>query len=577
MGAGKPRSAAARQGAGVQENLATILEAIADLRSGEVAMVQGSHVRTWAELDERAARLAGYLAGAGIGPEARVGIALGNSFEYIESVLAAFKLRAVPVNVNYRYRRDELAHVFTDAGLGALVYDGRLAEQVTAAAGACPALRAFVRAGPDPATPADAAPDIGAVSYATALTAPPQARIPRGDDHWLMYTGGTTGLPKGVLTRHSWLYRAVTGNSFGLLGQPVPDDLAELRAVTRRGGPPRIITLPASPLMHATGMYTCLGALVAGGRAVFLTGRSYDPAELAATIGRHRVDTLSLVGDAFARPLAAELDLAAADGRPYDLSSLRRIVSVGVTWSADVKVRLLAHADVVCRDVVAASEGGPFAVCETRRGDGAVTSRFVLAPGARVIDEQGNDVVPGSGAVGMLAAPATGDIGYQGDAAATARTFRVIGGQRWTVPGDLASVAADGTVIFHGRGSRVINTGGEKVFAEEVENVVLTHPAVTDAIVAGIPDERWGARIAVVAALAPGAELSLAELREHVGHELADYKRPRDLIIQPVLRRTPAGKADLAWAQQVAREAAGTAQAAGAAGTAQAAGAADGG
>jgi fatty-acyl-CoA synthase len=209
-----------------------------------------------------------------------------------------------------------------------------------------------------------------------------------------------------------------------------------------------------------------------------------------------------------------------------------------------VKLRLLAHADVLCRDAIAASEGGPFAVCETRRGDDAVTSRFVLAPGARVIDEHGRDVVPGSGAVGVLAAPAPPEISYQGDPAASARTFRVIDGRRWSAPGGL---------VFQGRGGRVINTGGEKVFAEEVENVVLTHPAVRDAIAVGVPDQRWGSRIAVVAALAPGASLDLRQLREHVGSQLAGYKRPRDLVIQPELRRTPAGKADLAWARQVAQ------------------------
>ena len=542
----------------MRTSLGTVLETVADVRQDRIALVHGQRTRTWRELDDRAARLAGYLASAGIGPQARVGIALYNSPEYIESVLAAFKLRAVPVNVNYRYRRAELEHVFTDAGIEALIYDASLDDQIAAAVPAASALRALVRAGAG-AAPA-AAPGAGAgstaaLSYADALTASALARGPRGDDHWLMYTGGTTGVPKGVRTRHSWLYKVVCSNGFGLLGQPIPGDLGELRAVLQRGqgGPPSMICLPASPLMHATGMYTCLGALVAGGQVVFLPSRSYQPDELAATIGQHRVDSLAIVGDVFARPLADALDRAAAAGRPYDVSSLRRIVSVGVTWSADVKLRLLAHADVLCRDVIAASEGGPFAVCETRRGDGAVTSRFVLAPGARLIDEHGNDVRPGSGAVGMLAAPADDEIGYAGDAAATARTFQVIGGRRWAVPGDMASLEADGTVVFQGRGSRVINTGGEKVFAEEVESVVLTHPAVRDALVVGVRDERWGARIAVVAALRPGSDLDLAALRGHVGRQLADYKRPKDLVIVPELRRSPAGKADLAWAQAMAQ------------------------
>ncbi|HZC42497.1 MAG TPA: AMP-binding protein, partial [Streptosporangiaceae bacterium] len=427
----------------MKESLATVLEAVADLRADRTAVVQGGRARSWRELDDRAARLAGYLAGtgaaadsrAGIAPQARVGIALPNSIEYLESLLAVLKLRAVPVNVNYRYRRDELVHLFTDSRMQALVYDGRLEPQVAAAAQAAPALRTLVRAGERGGPWPGAGPEPG--SFADALAAPPLARLPRGDDHWLMYTGGTTGVPKGVLTRHSWLYQVVCANGFGLLGRPVPGDLAGLRAAVAGGlaGPPAIVTLPASPLMHATGMYTCLGALVAGGEVILLTSRSYDPHELAAAIGRHRADTLSLVGDAFARPLADALDEAAAAGRPYDLSSLRRILSVGVTWSADVKLRLLGHADVLCRDAIAASEGGPFAVCETRRGDDAVTSRFVLAPGARVIDEHGRDVVPGSGAVGVLAAPAPPEISYQGDPAASARTFRVIDGRRWSAPG----------------------------------------------------------------------------------------------------------------------------------------------
>ncbi len=534
----------------MKDGFAAVLETVADIRPDRIAIVHGRDRRTWRELDERAARLAGYLAGAGAGPGSRLGIALRNGAPYLESVLAAFKLGATPVNVNYRYRRAELEHVLASAGAAALIYDAGLEEQAAAAAPAVPSLRALVRVG-EPARPLTAA-----AGYPAALAAPPLPRADRGDGYWLMYTGGTTGPPKGVLTRHSWLYQVVCANGFGLLGQPVPGSTAELRAALRRSlaGPPPMICLPASPLMHATGMYTCLGALVAGGQAVFLPSRSYDPDELAAAIGEHRVDSLAIVGDVFARPLAAALDRAAAAGRPCDLSSLRRITSVGVTWSADVKQRLLAHADVLLRDVIAASEGGPFAICETRRGEETVTSRFALAPGARVIDESGADVQPGSGQVGLLAAPADDEISYAGDAAATARTFRVIGGRRWAVPGDLASLEADGTLVFQGRGSRVINSGGEKVFAEEVEAVVLTHPAVRDALVIGVPDERWGSRIAVVAALRPGAELGLAGLRAHVGRQLADYKRPRDLIIVPELRRTPAGKADLPWARQVAQQ-----------------------
>src|SRR5258707_2124079 len=276
-----------------------------------------------------------------------------------------------------------------------------------------------------------------------------------------------------------------------------------------------MVCLPAPPLMHATGMYTKLGALLASGRVVYLTGRSYDPDELARTVAGQRADTVSIVGDVFALPLADELDRAAQEGRPYDLSSLKAVVSAGVTWSADVKRRLLEHGDFVCRDLVAASEGGPFAVSETRRGDDVMTARFTLMPGARIIDETGGDVVAGSGQVGMLAAPADDEIGYLGDDAKTAETFRRIDGKRWVGTGDLASLEADGSITFRGRGSRVINTGGENVFAEEVEQVLIEHPGVRDALVVGLPDQRWGQRVTAVVALASD-DLTADALVAHV-------------------------------------------------------------
>jgi acyl-coenzyme A synthetase/AMP-(fatty) acid ligase len=287
---------------------------------------------------------------------------------------------------------------------------------------------------------------------------------------------------------------------------------------------------------------------------VYLASKSYDPDELAATVQREQVDTVSIVGDVFARPLADALDAAEAAGRPYDLSSLRLMISVGVTWSADVKERLLRHADMVCRDLVASSEGGPYAVQETRRGDPTETARFQLFPGAQVVDDTGRPVTPGSGEIGMLAAPVDEHIAYQGDAAATAATFREFGGKRWVVPGDMASIDADGSVVFHGRGSRVINTGGEKVYAEEVEQVLLTHPAVRDAMVVGAPDQRWGSRIVAVVALRSGAQLTDEEARSYVGERLADHKRPRELVVVDQLKRSPSGKADLGWAQRLAAE-----------------------
>jgi fatty-acyl-CoA synthase len=532
----------------VRESFATVLETIADLRAERVAVSHGDVDRTWAELDERASRLAGFLTAAGVGHEDRVAIGLYNGVEYLEAVFAILKVRAVPVNVNYRYRREELVGLLSDSGAVAIFHDSSMADRLGEARADLPRLTTAVQVGTDVEVPG------WATAWDDAVRAEPAPRIERGDDGWLMYTGGTTGKPKGVWSPHSWLFRTVSANSYVLLGEPVPESLDELRDALRRLGLDRdsIVCLPAPPLMHGTGMYTSLGALVAGGRVVYLASKRYDPDELAATVERHRVTVVSVVGDVFARPLADALDRAEAEGRPYDLSSLIRMISVGVTWSADVKQRLLHHADMVCRDSVAASEGGPFAVAETRRGDSATTARFRLAPGARIVDEEGRDVVPGSGQVGMLAAPAVETIGYAGDTSATAAVFREFDGRRWVVPGDMASLEADGTVVFQGRGSRVINTGGEKVFAEEVEQLLLTHPAVRDAMVLGAPDERWGSRIVAVVALRPGATLTTEEARQFVGERLADHKRPRDLVIVDQLRRSPSGKADLAWAKLVA-------------------------
>ncbi|HXC81129.1 MAG TPA: AMP-binding protein [Trebonia sp.] len=541
----------------MRENFATVLETVADVRADHTAVTHGDRSVTWRQLDDRSSRLAGFLAGRGIGADARVAIALYNGIEYLESVFAILKLRAIPVNVNYRYQSDEMRHLFDDAQASALIFDASLTERVVAAqAGAQarpPTVHTLVRVGDAAAPPGTPVSVYEQVIGGTE----PLPRAAREAGGWLMYTGGTTGRPKGVLVSHAWLYPVVSANGFVLIGEKVPDSLDALRATTERlsARGDAIVCLPAPPLMHATGMYTSLGALLASGRVVYLTQRSYDADELARTVPAQHVDTVSIVGDVFALPLADALDRAVRDGNPYDVSSLRRILSVGVTWSADVKRRLLAHGDFVCRDLVAASEGGPFAISETRRGDSAITSRFTLMPGARVIDDSGRDVIPGSGQVGALVAPTDDEIAYLGDAAKTAETFRTFGGRRWVMTGDLASVAADGSVTFHGRGSRIINTGGEKVFAEEVEQVLIEHPGVRDALVVGVSDPRWGHRVTAVVAPEGDPGPAADALVAHVAGRLADYKKPRAIVFVPEIRRSPSGKADLRWAQAAATSA----------------------
>jgi 3-oxocholest-4-en-26-oate---CoA ligase len=553
----------------IDAGLATLLETVADVAAGHPAIVHAGRRRTWAELDDRAARLAGYLTSRGVARGGRVAIALRNGPEYVETVFAAMKLRAVPVNLNYRYREAELLQVLADSGADALVLDADLSERFAAVLATFPPPGAILRVGVPggasgggvPAVPGGGGdPLAGRVTaYEDAVAAADaMPRIDRsGEDEWLMYTGGTTGRPKGVLSTHHWLQRVALSNGYAVVGMPQPADLGDLadgtRALLVHERRPTMLIAP--PLMHATGMYNTLGTLLVAGTVVFLDSRRYDADEMAAVIGRHQVSDLSLVGDVFARPFADALDRAAADGHPYDLSTLRRMVSVGVLWSSEVKERLLRYCDAVIEDTIAASEGGPFARSVTTRGRHGVTSRFELIPGVRVIGDDGTDVVPGSGHVGRLAAPAGQDVRYLGDAAATAASFPVIDGQRYCAPGDLATIEADGSVYLLGRGSRVINTGGEKVFAEEVEQAVTSHPAIEDAYVVGMPDERFGQRIVAVVAVRPGAQPSAEEIRDHVGELLAGYKRPRSVVFVPELRRSPSGKADLRWARKVAEAA----------------------
>ncbi|GAA1027183.1 acyl-CoA synthetase [Virgisporangium ochraceum] len=526
----------------MKENLATVLETVSDELGDRPALVHGDRIRSWYDFDDRAARLAGFLDGRGVRAGDRVAISLFNGIEYVESLFAILKLRAVPVNVNYRYKETELRHVFQDAGVRAMVLDPMLAHRVAATAHG---MHTFVQL-------STVDNPLAATAYAEAVSGPPLPRRVRGDDEWLLYTGGTTGQPKGVLARHSWVFRVCEQSGYTVRGLPVPQTLTELVTVTRRirDGDDRLVCLPFAPLMHGSGIYNTLATLFGAGTVVYMAGRSYDPVEAATLLDRHRVTDIGLVGDVFARPLADELDAAAAAGRPYDLSHLRRLRSVGLTFSAEVKERLLAHGDFACYDSIVASEGGPFALAVTRRGDPVTTARFTLAPRARLIGDDGRDVAPGSGQVGVLAAPTDDHIHYLGNEAASARTFRVIDGQRYVVPGDLASLEADGALVFKGRGSGIINTGGEKVFAEEVEQVICRHPAIRDAMVVGVPDERWGHRIVAVVAADEG--VTTDEVRSFVGRHLADHKQPRRVVVLPELRRSPAGKADLEWAREVA-------------------------
>ena len=535
----------------VRDNLASLLEAVTDVVTAidpewPAVVHAGRRSVTWAQFEDRAARLAGHLAAEGIGAGDRVGIGLHNSPEYLESVFAVLKLRAVPVNVNYRYGADELEQIVGLTRMRAVVADADMGGVVGAVADRVADLRVLL-AGDDVAG--------RATRYEDAVAAAPMPRQERSaEDQVLLLTGGTTGLPKAVVWDSGGVC-GVVSSAYRRAGAPVPCDSAEVVAAAadqvRRGTAP--VVLPASPLMHGTGFFSSLGVLLRGGRVVTLPQRSLDPAALWTAVQEERVEELAIVGDAFAVPLLAELDRAAASGTPYDLTSLRRIVSSGVRWSGDTKRRLLAAGRFTLQDSIAATEGGPFGVSLSGPDPDSVSSVFTLSDDARVIGPDGADVRPGSGEVGLLASAGNLPLGYLDDPAATAAVFRTIDGVRHVVPGDAATLAADGTISLLGRGSGVINTGGEKVFAEEVEQVLVEHPGVAEVVVVGVPDDRWGSRVAALVVPVPGAELDLDVLAEHVGTRLARYKRPRLVRLVTGIPRTVSGKVDRRWAQEQAR------------------------
>ncbi|OLT21827.1 hypothetical protein BJF78_33840 [Pseudonocardia sp. CNS-139] len=327
----------------------------------------------------------------------------------------------------------------------------------------------------------------------------------------MLFTGGTTGYPKAVIGSHTERLRSVRSGGFSSLGI---DPAGEVEALHQAldidpHGPGGVVSLPAPPLMHGTGLYAALGGLSSGAPVVLLPGRSTTGADLVEAIRRHRVTDMMIVGDAFALRLLDALDEAAKAGRPADIGSLRRIRSVGAVWSQSAKRRLLAHGDLTLVDTIAASEGGVYATSSVTRAnvdeDGG---SFRLANGARLLDDNGHDVAAGSGQVGLLAAPVVAEAGYEGDPEKTAGAFRDIDGVRYSIPGDMALLEADGRLRLLGRGSSVINTGGEKVYADEVELALHEHPAVRDAIVLGVPDPRWGSAVAAVVSLERGARAS---------------------------------------------------------------------
>jgi 3-oxocholest-4-en-26-oate---CoA ligase len=529
-----------------------IWEAIADATPDAPAIVQGARRVAWHEYETRAARLARAFLDAGLAPHAKVGMYLYNSPEYCETNFAAMKIRGIPVNVNYRYLDDELAYLIDNADMEALVFHTSLGDRVARVRNRVPRLRLLVEVDDGPA--ADGSRHVeGAVPYEEIQsTLAPALRItPHGDEIYMFYTGGTTGMPKGVMYSMRDFATFFLRTYPGMIGQPkIPDPTAlpELaRALRVRGE--ATVSMSGPPLMHGTGCW--LGMMVPqmlGGTAVLLEGRSLDPVELWSAVERERINLLVVVGDAFAKPLLRTLD--ESPGR-FEVSSLRLMVSSGTMFSLEVKQALVGHIPgLAIVDVLGSTEGG-MGQSTVRAGMTAETARFKLNPTTKVITEDGREVVPGSGEVGLVANGGMVPLGYYKDPEKSARTFREVNGVRYSFPGDMATVEADGRITLLGRGSNCINTGGEKVFPEEVEEALKVHPAVEDTLVFGVADDRFGQRVVGVASLAPGAAVEPEAILTDTKARLASYKVPKELVVVTTVPRAPNGKPDYAAAKRL--------------------------
>jgi acyl-CoA synthetase (AMP-forming)/AMP-acid ligase II len=515
-------------------NMADLFEHAVDAFPERVALICGDRKVTYAGLDDEANRLAHHLAAQGVGPGSHVGLYARNSIAAVVTLLATIKLRAVAINVNYRYLQDELAYHLRDADLSALVHDADLGAIVNAVVPA--GLPRVVIGG----------------GYDDALAAASGARDfgPRSpDDIYIIYTGGTTGQPKGVMWRHEDIWRTLAGGIDFVTFEVLEDEWAQSRKGAE--GDPMVRMAPA-PLIHGAAMVATLGALFGGDACVILP--KFDPHALWAAVQEHHVNVLSVIGDAMARPLMEAL--AAGD---YDTSSLISLNSTAALFSPAVKEAVIkALPSTFISEAVGSTETGFAGIAfvgpgEENRGGPTVTA----GPDVIVIDEAGG--VCGPGQTGKLARGGHIPLGYYKDPAKTAEMFTVVDGKRYAVPGDWARAEDDGTITLLGRGNTCVNTGGEKVYPEEVEGALKSHPGVFDALVIGVPDERLGQRVAALVQLRPDAiggagEAAVAALQEHVRARLAGYKVPRTVWLVDSVGRTVSGKADYGWARRYVAE-----------------------
>ncbi|MBY4573523.1 acyl-CoA synthetase [Gordonia paraffinivorans] len=530
--------------------IADLIEHAVDLVPERVALESGDRGRTYAELEARSNALAHKLRELGVKPGDRVGLYSRNTIESVEAMVAVFKARAVMVNVNYRYVEPELEHIFTDSGMKVLIHERRYSERVCNTLPKSPSIEHRIAIEDGSSADLCCAGHGDAIRYEDAIAESSAARDfeeRSDDDLYMLYTGGTTGKPKGVVWRQEDVWRVLGGGIDWYTSEPVPDEW-HLARTGAEGG--QLVRYPIPPFIHGGSQWAVFQSLFAGGKAVVYPEFSGPTAW--EVVERHKVNVIFITGDAMGRPMIEAL----GEGREYDLSSVVSIASSACLFSPSVKEQFVERfPNAVIVDAIGSSETGFGGLGIVSKGTPHTGGPRVKADSeTHVLREDGTPVEPGSGEVGVLARSGHVPLRYHNDPEKSAKTFKVFDGVRYSIPGDHATIEADGTITMLGRGSVSINTGGEKVFPEEVEGALKAHPDVFDTVVVGVPDERWGQRVAAVIAARDGARPSLESLNDVVRKELAGYKCPRSVWFVDEIKRSPAGKPDYRWGAAVTAE-----------------------
>ncbi len=522
----------------------------AALPEDKVALAHGDRNITYRELDAHASGIARALKKAGLDRGAHVGHYMRNSPAYLETFYGCAKAGMVHVNVNYRYKADELKYLLDTLDMRALVYDREFAGEVAALKDMGLDIGLFIEA--EPGAPENEF----AMGWDEAIGGPAQAGDFSDDDVIIIATGGTTGMPKGVMWRNEDMWSAMAVHdlrpTLAELSPPVPDDMAgHITNMTNYQVGPRYC--PLNPLMHGAAFMTAIVLLARGATVITVPGERFDPLASLREAKRQKVELLGIVGDAFAYPLVEALD-AHADEKL--LEGIGSMVSSGAIWSTRNKERLLEHnPDMILVDSLGSSEVGGFAMNMATKDEKPQTAKFVIGPRTQVLDDDMQPIPPGSDELGMLAVAGPVPLGYYGDPEKSAKTFPTVDGIRYVMTGDMCSVDADGVIGFKGRGNAMINTGGEKVFVEEVEEALKSTPGIADALVVGLPHERFGQQVVAVVHTADGETIDEDVLRSKLKTRISDYKVPRRIIVTTEELRAPNGKANYPAAKRVAEAA----------------------